>query len=48
MEDGKKREELLAKARQAEDTANKATDPGERDSWQQIAEAYRALAKLVP
>ena len=48
MEDGKKREELLAKAREAEEMANRSSDPAERDSWQQIAEGYRELAKLVP
>jgi hypothetical protein len=48
MEDCERRDQLLAKAREAEDMANKASDPGERDSWQRIAEGYRELVKLVP
>jgi hypothetical protein len=48
MEDCERRDHFLAKAREAEDMANKAADAGERDSWQRIAEGYRELVKLVP
>jgi hypothetical protein len=37
----------LAKAQEAEDIAAKSTDTEVRASWQQIAEGYRVLAKLV-
>ena len=36
---------FLAKAQEAQDQADKAKDPSVRDSWLEIAESYRALAR---
>ena len=36
----------LAKARQAEELAQKATDPQAKSTWERIAKGYRDLARM--
>jgi len=40
----KRRQELLAKARQADEQAEKSKDAASRAAWQDIANSYRELA----
>jgi hypothetical protein len=44
MNDHKRVEAYLAKAKEAEERAAQCKDPAMRDSWLKIAEGYRALA----
>ena len=40
----KRRDEYLAKAKEAQEQADQVTDRYEKESWLRIAESYRALA----
>jgi hypothetical protein len=40
----KRRQDLLAKARQADEQAEKSKDEGSRAAWRDIAKSYRDLA----
>jgi hypothetical protein len=40
----KRRQDLLAKARQADEQAEKSKDEGSRAAWRDIAKSYRELA----
>jgi len=42
-----RQKQFLAKAAEAEQTANNAKDPQSRDSWLKIAQSYRYLAKTT-
>lgn len=41
------REEYLAKAKEADDAADKARDPDQKESWKKMAEMYRNLASRI-
>lgn len=40
----RRREELLAKAKRADERAEKAKDPEVKAIWREIAEGYRTMA----
>ena len=42
-----RRDEFLAKAKEADDQAEKAKDLESKQSWKRIADSYRELAERV-